>query len=349
MTRWSAAHRIAQIAAHNARSAAGVAHDQRIDIIEVMKAAGVHVFGEHGTHLFGAMVPGLDGTPDAIWLNASSTVIGQRHSAGHEWGHRALEHTADCGILISNDDTSLDEPERGTTADRDSNDARSLPESTAEAFAAWMLMPRAALVAALRALRADSPPTPRQCYQAALLLGTSYRGTARHLATAHLAPRPVATALMKRSPKRIKADLDEPGAPPPDPRADIWRLTDFDLYPDIVLAHHDRVIASRRSDAADALLSAGLARMTHVEGETVVLTVLAPGEDEDGDHLNPERTTAAVVVPNEHTTQRFSVHRVVRGLADTSSILDLSQMTPEQINALAAEQEAYFARKGGIR
>jgi hypothetical protein len=78
VTKWAAAHRIAQIAAQNARGDAGLRHDQRADVVAMIDAAGIEVFGQHSAKLFGATIPASGDRPLTIWLNANSTVTGQR-------------------------------------------------------------------------------------------------------------------------------------------------------------------------------------------------------------------------------------------------------------------------------
>jgi hypothetical protein len=332
VSRWSVAHRVAQIAAQNARRNAGLRHDERVDIIGLIQAAGVEVFGQHGRKLFGTTIFGEDHRPGAIWLNAGSTVIGQRHTAAHEWGHNVLGHTATCEITIGDPDPAI--VDRGTTADRDAMAAHTLPETTAEAFAAWLLMPRAALAATMRALRVTGAPGPYQCYALSLVLGTSYRGTARHLGTARLIDPTASAALMRVTRARIKANLDYPGTPAPDPRADIWRLSDFDGCPALVLAHGDRIIAEKAQfDITAALLAHGLAETVVESPTTLVLTATAP------DHHGRPRPLR---IPRQTGDLTMRVDQVIRGIADPSTVIDVSTMTEDEIDEHFGFQEQLF-------
>ncbi|MGH3721789.1 MAG: ImmA/IrrE family metallo-endopeptidase [Pseudonocardiaceae bacterium] len=309
-----------------------------MDIIGLIQAARVEVFGEHGKKLFGTTIFGEDHRPAAIWLNAGSTVIGQRHTAAHEWGHYILGHTATCEITIGAPDPAT--IDGGTTADRDAMAARTLPETTAEAFAAWLLMPRAALAATLRALRVTGTPSPRQCYVLSLVLGTSYRGTARQLRTARLIDQTASDFLMRIAPGRIKRALDCSGVPVPDPRANIWRLSDFGGCTDLVLAHGDRVIADQAElDIADALLENGLAETIAESSMTRVLSATAPS------HHNRSRSTLRIPRPVGDLTVR--VDQVIRGVADPSAVLDVSTMTEDEIDEHFRLQEQLFRASRG--
>jgi Zn-dependent peptidase ImmA (M78 family) len=332
MSKWSVAHRIAQIAAQIARHDAGLRHDERVDVIGLIQATGVEVFGQPGSKLFGTTIF-EDDRPKAIWLNAGSrsTVNGQRHTAAHEWGHNVLGHTATCEIAIGDPDTATD---GGVTADRHAKVARTLPETTAEAFAAWLLMPRAALAATLRALRVTGTLSPRKCYALSLILGTSYRGTARQLGIARLIDPTASAALMRIAPGRIKAALDHPGAPTPDPYANIWRLSDFGDCKDLVLANGDRVIAERSEhDIADALLENGLVEAV-VESSTMrVLTAAVPN------HYDRSR---ALHIPRQASNLTVRVDHVIRGIADPSTVIDVSTMTEDEIDEHLRFQEQLF-------
>ena len=311
MSRWSAAHRVAQIAAQRARADAELGPAVRVDVIEVITGAGVDVFGQRG-RLFGALLPEAENRPAGIWLNAGLGVTAQRHTAAHEWGHYILDHGGRCGLDA--DPVTVDY----------SVVMRSLTETTAEAFAAWLLMPRAALLATLRALGAARPLTPLHCYETALVLGTSYKGTARHLSTAHLTDYNSSSRLMRTTPGRIKRDLDDPGAPAPDPRADIWRLTHFTAVNEILtVAASDRLILGHGDTAAvDALIKGNLAEFVAETPTAVVLQALA----------QPDRITApATELPVGDTVVRLRVDQPVIGMADAGNIEDLTDVSFEEL------------------
>jgi uncharacterized protein DUF955 len=335
MSKWSAAHRIAQIAAQNARGEANLEHDQRVDVIAMIDAAGVEVFGQHSSKLFGATIPAEGDRPLTIWLNANSTVNGQRHTAAHEWGHRVLNHPATCELEIASVPDVAAAADRGTTADPEWHAARTLPEVTAEAFAAWLLMPRSALRSALRVVSGNAGVTSTGCYLASLLLGTSYTGTARHLATAHLIDRPASNSLARVPPGRVKKSLDVLGAPPRDPRADVWPLAAVAAFGELVFAEGDRIVVDAASSAdllGDRLVEHGLAETVWDSPEHRVLVATA-SEDDDG---------APALLDHGGQEVRVRVDRVLQGLSDRSGIPDLSMMSEDEIGALYQLQEQIF-------
>jgi Zn-dependent peptidase ImmA (M78 family) len=318
MSKWSVAHRIAHIAAHRARGDAGLAPAQRADVIVLIEDSGVMVFGQEAAKLFGAYLPATENQVGRVWLNAGLTVNGQRHTAAHEWGHHVLNHRATCDVNI----------EALTGDHRES--ARSLPESTAEAFAAWVLMPRPALAAALNALGVSGVPTPLQCYEVSLLLGTSYRGTARHLSTARLIERAASTALMRAVPGRLKTTLDEPGTPAPDPRTDTWRLSHFSACDDLVIAEGDRIIVDHEDEDAVAVLieTARAAFVTETDTATVLCAVANHG------HTRPQPVEIFV----SGSPVQVRVDRRIRGLATADFVPDISALSPKQIDELLAQR-----------
>jgi hypothetical protein len=342
MSKWSAAHRIAQIAAQNARGEANLRHDQRVDVIAVIDAAGVEVFGQHSSKLFGATIPASGDRPLTIWLNANSTVNGQRHTAAHEWGHRVLNHPATCELEIAavpDDNTAAD---RGTTADPHWHAARTLPEATAEAFAAWLLMPRSALRSALSAVSGNcNDVTPVSCYLTSLLLGTSYAGTARHLVTAHLIDRAASNSLLRSPPGRVKKTLDVAGAPQRDPRADVWPLAAVAPFGDLVFAEGDRIVVDAVSPAevlGDRLLEHGLAETVWESPERRVLVATASEHDRCG-----------ALLQHDGGETRVRVERVLQGLSDQSGIPDVSTMSEDEIDGMYQAQEQIFREvRGGF-
>jgi hypothetical protein len=314
MSRWSVAHSVAHIAAQNARGDAGLAPHGRADVIGLIESCGVQVFGDHADRLFGAYLPPEADRVAGVWLNAGLSVTDQRHTAAHEWGHRELEHGATCDLDI--------EGVSGNLAGR----SRSLEETTAEAFAAWLLMPRAALIAVLLALgwKRGTAPTPLQCYETSLVLGTSYRGTARHLNTARVVDGTVTTALVRKVPGIIKNALDHPAAPPRYSRSDVWCTAHFARFDDIIVSAGDRLLidpSDTEAGAVDALLDANRAELVVEAIDAVVLTAVPPRD---------RIAVAPVEVLLQGRPVRVHVDQPVNGLADAGDVPDLSAMTPEE-------------------
>ncbi|MFD1145666.1 ImmA/IrrE family metallo-endopeptidase [Saccharothrix hoggarensis] len=290
MSKWSVAHRLAQMAAARMRGDAGLDTAARADIPALLRAQGLVVQAEPADRLFGAYMPADPdlGIPGGVWLNGGLTLPGQRHTGAHELGHHALGH----GASYDTDIAALAPP--GTPLD--------FGESCAEAFAAWLLMPRAALQCALRAVAVrPGAPTAVEVYRVSLLLGTSYRGTARHLGVAHLIPDQDSGRLQRAVPGRLKDACDDPSAPPRDGRGEVWALADFTAAGDIVVADGDRlVLPAHAVAAADELVDTGHAEHVHHGLHHITLTArtrsTTPEPDPaDGVEIHPDGPDGAGV------------------------------------------------------
>lgn len=191
---WQEAHRAAMMAAAHAHDDYKVELDRYVDVFAALDASGVKVMAQPIGSLFGAYVaPEFDGPGVLVNSRFDETVM--RHTAAHELGHHCLRHgsTADESI------EAFDQwgARRWTTA-----------EKQAEAFAAWFLMPRRAVLAALAAIGRDHVDGPGDAYQLSLWLGTSYRGTLRHLQNLRLIGSKQAAAWAAGAPAELRRALD---------------------------------------------------------------------------------------------------------------------------------------------
>lgn len=266
--KWRTAHRLGQMNAEHARADGGQTSAARTDVIGLLHGEGLMVAGQKADKLFGAYLPAnpAEGTPGGVWLNADMSVPNQRHTAAHELGHHIFRH----GAVLDEDIASLS-----------GGRPLSFDEACAEAFAAWVLMPHAVLELALRML-SDDPrnPTPLEIYRVALALGTTYRGTARHVGVAHLVDTQTSAALQRVPPARVKNQCDDPTAPTRPSRTNVWRLEDFTGWGDVVVAEDDRlVLPGHAHEAADVLIAAEHAAEVQF-GETIILSALASGSDD---------------------------------------------------------------------
>ncbi|WP_329574964.1 ImmA/IrrE family metallo-endopeptidase [Kitasatospora sp. NBC_01250] len=131
----------------------------------------------------------------AVLLNADLDVITQRHTAAHELGHHRLGHRSAA-------DDNLDPSARW--GDRSWPDH----EKVAEAFAAWFLMPRPAVLRAVKQVAGGAGPSrPEHVYLVARALGTSYAGTVRHLARLRLLTHEQADRWHGIAPSALKSSL----------------------------------------------------------------------------------------------------------------------------------------------
>lgn len=267
--------------AEHARADGGQTSTARTDVIGLLRGQRLVVAGQQADRLFGAYFPAnpAEGTPGGVWLNADMSVPDQRHTAAHELGHHTFQH----GPVFDQDIASVS-----------GNRPLTFDETCAEAFAAWVLMPYVVLDSALQMFSSDRRnPTPLEVYKVALALGTSYRGTARHIGVANLVDSQTSQALQRVPPARVKNMCDVLTAPRRPSRANVWRLEDFTEWGDIVVAEEDRlVLPGYAHEAAEVLLSAGHAAEVHF-GETIVLSALASGSDGPAE-LRPDASDATL-------------------------------------------------------
>lgn len=196
---WDVAHQVAAIAAVQAHRDLGTDRTRYVDIFAALRTAGIASVARPMPRLFGVYIAEADGGPGVL-LNACLDIVTQRHTAAHELGHHCLAHR-------SAYDQELDPSSRwgdGSWPDE---------EKAAEAFAAWFLMPRPAVLAALALTGAPGTLTPLHAYQVARWLGTSYAGTVRHLAQLRLISREHGRSWLKVQPTALKGMLAGDAAP----------------------------------------------------------------------------------------------------------------------------------------
>jgi Zn-dependent peptidase ImmA (M78 family)/predicted secreted protein len=187
---------------------------RQVDIYSAIATFGVTLAFVPLTNLSGAYVPGLpetDGRPGIV-INSRHPRSRQRFSAGHELCH----HLRDQDVFW---DSSTELLGRG----QQPIDER---EATAEAFAAWFLMPPQLVRHNWRQLEIHQHVGPEAVYRLSLALGTSYLATASHLYTLKLISRQARRALAEVPPKWIKSQLAVHG--PGDSWGDVWRITEQD-------------------------------------------------------------------------------------------------------------------------
>lgn len=206
---WNSAHGPAMIAAVQAHADFVGEPGGYVDPVQALAAAGVYVhgvvLGGSKSKTFGIYVGPEDSGP-GVMLNTRFDETVVRHTAAHELGHHVFGH----GTQADDHIDSLESLGR-----------RSWPmhEMVAEAFAAWFLMHPDAVAAAMAGLGISKVTSPEQVYQLSLWLGTSFRGTVRHLANLRRLSQRQAEAWIAASPAGLRRPLD---ADWPSPRH--WRL-----------------------------------------------------------------------------------------------------------------------------
>jgi hypothetical protein len=223
---WLMAHRVAGIAAANLRCRLDLPEDGYVDVFAALARCGLPVLGQDMPSLFGMYCPPGPNRYGGICLNSTMGEATIRHTAAHELGHAELGHDR---CLAE----GLDPP--GTTPAKQWPDE----EKQAEAFAAWFLMPIRAVKATLTRLGLDIPREAVDVYQLSLHLGTSYRGTLRHLQHLKMVAPGLAGGWAKVQPARMRARLSGQTDQPP---ARVWDLTGLTEGSCLPVEQGDRVI-----------------------------------------------------------------------------------------------------------
>lgn len=234
MTTWLEANRLANLAAAQAHGDLGIDTSKPpIDVYGAIGDAGVVLIWRPLPRQFGAYLAEAGSRP-GILINNGLPFAAQRQTAGHELGHHFLRH--------------------GSRVDADLAPSPARPalwtqeEKAAEAFAAWFLMPRKAVVAALARLGLDRPLEPLDVYRLSLLLGTPYLTTVRHLPSLRLANQIVAASWARAVPGDLKARLDPAVDKPRSRQPDVWLITS--AFAGLLITAHpgDRLVIKRDVD-----------------------------------------------------------------------------------------------------
>jgi hypothetical protein len=210
MTTWVEANRLANLAAAQAHGDLGIdTSTGPVDVYGAICGARVMLMWRPMPRQFGAYVNEMGSRP-GILINNGLPPMAQRHTAGHELGHHFLGHGTQT-------DADLDAP-------WNHRPAWPAEEKLAEAFAAWFLMPRKVVLAALSLLGIQRLNAPDEAYQLSLILGTPYRAAVRHLPNLRLASQNDAAEWAKVPPNVIKERLDPAISAPPSRKPDVWLI-----------------------------------------------------------------------------------------------------------------------------
>lgn len=229
---WTMANRLGHIAATKAHSRLGVdVGDYPVNVSKAIDAAGLSLMRRPLPSLFGVYVEANGNR--GVMVNANLTRATRRHTEGHELGHHEFGHRPDPARQCAIDATAA-----GTAGGPQGRiRAQGQVEMTAEAFAAWFLMPRRAVLAALTDLGIDTLTSAAEMYRLSLLLGTTYRATCRHLMNIRFVSRADADLWTRMQPGRLKKALaTEVGAT-------LDSTSDMDVW-DLRAASRPRVEAS---------------------------------------------------------------------------------------------------------
>ena len=209
MISWGDAHTRAAAMAAELQADLDLSLDRPIDIFGVIKELGLVLGFAPLGNVSGLYLPEQP-TP-GILLHEGHPRTRQRYTAGHELGHHAFNHT----VEIDGDlEAQLARVDLAAWTDQ---------EKEAEAFGAWMLMPRRLVRHGLQELGIDRPHDPLDVYALSLWLGTSYTATARQLAVVKLASAEEVETWAKVAPRTVKHTLAG-SMVPDDLHNDVWWL-----------------------------------------------------------------------------------------------------------------------------
>lgn len=223
---WKQAHQEAMFAAAEAHDEYGVDTSRRIDVFATIDAASIDLLfkpiGAAGLYL-PAKLFGADG----IVINSDHPLALQRYSASHELGHHHFGHEPDLDL----EHELVARPDREQLPDE---------EKLAEAFASWFLAPPELVDVILEQIGVERPQAPRDVYQLALRLGTSYMAACYHLPSLKLLDARVANQWAQLELRRLKEEI----TPQPRPEGwhyDVWALGEGDRDADHVVRAGDRL------------------------------------------------------------------------------------------------------------
>ncbi|MFD1364391.1 ImmA/IrrE family metallo-endopeptidase [Actinoplanes sichuanensis] len=232
---WLMAHRVASIAAATLRRRLDLSEDHYVDVFAGLRRCGLAVMGQDMPSLFGVYLPPAPGRHGGIFLNTTMGEATIRHTAAHELGHAQFGHER---CLADGPDPFLGTPRDKWPAE----------EKQAEAFAAWFLMPIRLVKATLTRLGLDIPREAADVYQLSLHLGTSYRGTLRHLQHLRMVQSQVARGWATVQPARLRARLSGQAEQSP-PR--VWDLRSLTEGSRLAVEQGDRLIVRAPGLGAD--------------------------------------------------------------------------------------------------
>lgn len=186
MITWADAHRLGMLEVGRLLRELDVDPSDRIPVESIADHLDLVVHYKPLPRLAGAYVAAPD-SPPGVLVNSKLAWSKQRFTLAHEIGHHRFSHESTLDLEVGSFARGLGHQER-----------------VAEAFAAWLLMPRQAVQTAVdrRALK-----SPADLYQVSLRLGVSYQAACVHMTNLRVLDYSTAESWARIPPKTFKQGL----------------------------------------------------------------------------------------------------------------------------------------------
>jgi hypothetical protein len=208
---------------------------------------------------------------------------------------------------------------------------------SAEAFAAWFLMPRPAVLRALRLLGTDKPRSAHDAYRLATLLGASFRGVCRHLVNLELLSAATAATWVRAGRARVRAALAGPYARVSDGEVHVLDTDTRGMT--VHVAAGDLLVATLTVDRALATLDCKIVGLERAE-----LDDAAEGQLDLLDepriacwHVTPEFTDSLRLSADDPTATEWSVVLEPVSIRDG---IDLAWLERHQTQTFSTSEES---------
>lgn len=283
------------LAASRLLRAHNVSSDDQVPLLEIVEAEGIAARFAPLPQMAGSYLSEEDYGIAGMLINTRLPWPKQRYTIGHELGHHVFGHGSRSDKLSDTDWLSTDAP---ASASQD--------ELVAEAFAAWLLMPKSNVVNAIHQLGVPTIADPVDVYRLSLLLGSSYRATCYHLAHLKKVGWPAARKLAQIEPKRIKQTLLADRSVYPGP-SDV-HLVDAEAMERIHVRSGDVLVFTHGLPSAASVPSF----VTLRSDRALDWATIGPA-----DVANPARSTSSAVVDAPRGCVEMVLHHPLTGVSES--------------------------------
>lgn len=240
MISWGDAHRLAVASTTRLLRDQKVDPQERVPLDQIAGSLGLVVRYAPLPRMAGAYIC-EEGSPPGVLVNSRHPAPKQRYTLAHEIGHHVLGHATSLDVdteLMSTASTRAAMPDH---------------ERLAEAFAAWLLMPRSLVQRTIRELGPPSTPLePIKVYRASLRIGSSYVATCHHLVNLRLINGGQRDAFVRVRPQTLKQQLLGPNASIGIGAADVHLVTADDRGTQVHAGPGDIIVITNDVESVDA-------------------------------------------------------------------------------------------------